>query len=639
MPVTTLKKYWTPAKLDKPPSISNVSAVSLDLWWEAPNDDGGGVDKYNIYAQTRNQGNYTLKQSTTGRRAILTGLIPKTEYTFKVSAVNQAGEGPLSDASVVAKTEHTTTELRLLAGRLAEQDIFRISPPIFPAAIYDIMTPLNRANFLYTLKGLPDGSGLFINSTGFILGSPLPADGLADQPINITVLVTNANGAGVKGTVQLWVAATSVEAGEYVELALAPLFTDLGAGPKTYSSSLLPAGSGLSTNPSDGTLFGTPNSIDAAQHQPMPLKITATSSEGASQTIQFLLLVTPMNQRPVSSPIPPMDATVNTIFTYNISSYFWDPEGLPLTYTLEGLPKGTGFIINASTGVISGQPGPSDALVEQPMNLTVVATDVKGLKATQSFQASVAAVTATAAEPFLVSVAPLFSLQAGPGETISVRSYTLEGMAVDTGLTITDQGVIKGSPSPADLFQPQPMPVKVVGLSRRCRADNVCSDERLSTRFLMRVLPLAKNEAPKKLIISNVSALVGHPFALDLDTLFVDPDGHNITYLLDDSHEERLPAGTGLGVENNAIVGTPTLVDAAQDQPLRIRLVASDMWHEQAHEAVDIFVFKNDAPYTNGTFAPMTVVVGKPFTLDSAKYFNDPDGHPLTFKVQLYTGA
>ena len=76
--------------------VSNVNKDHVFLTWDTPTTDGGSpITGYVIERKERNsllwvKANETLIRST---EQTCTGLIESLEYTFRVSAVNRAGQG------------------------------------------------------------------------------------------------------------------------------------------------------------------------------------------------------------------------------------------------------------------------------------------------------------------------------------------------------------------------------------------------------------------------------------------------------------------------------------------------------------------------------------------------------------------
>ncbi len=98
------------APVTAPGAPSGLAATAGDtqvsLSWNAPASDGGAViTSYRVY-QGAGQ---TPAVNVTGTSATVTGLTNGTRYSFKVTAVNKAGEGPTSGAASATPTAATTS--------------------------------------------------------------------------------------------------------------------------------------------------------------------------------------------------------------------------------------------------------------------------------------------------------------------------------------------------------------------------------------------------------------------------------------------------------------------------------------------------------------------------------------------------
>jgi len=86
--------------------LINVTEVSVRFGWEHPDPGDTGIKYYNVYKDGQYLGNTVI--STTNHN--VTGLSPGTAYAFKVSAVNEAGEGPFSNGiTVTTKSESSSS--------------------------------------------------------------------------------------------------------------------------------------------------------------------------------------------------------------------------------------------------------------------------------------------------------------------------------------------------------------------------------------------------------------------------------------------------------------------------------------------------------------------------------------------------
>jgi hypothetical protein len=91
-----------------PSEVNNLELVSGDsqitLSWFAPDFFGNAPLTYSIYRST-STGAEVLLTTSTSRTYLDTGLTPGVTYYYRVTAVNSAGEGPMSsEASMIAPT-------------------------------------------------------------------------------------------------------------------------------------------------------------------------------------------------------------------------------------------------------------------------------------------------------------------------------------------------------------------------------------------------------------------------------------------------------------------------------------------------------------------------------------------------------
>ncbi len=101
----------TPCTLPGAPDVEakgENGAVVLD--WDAPDNGGAAIEKYNIYRKNES-GVYLLLTSINGDVTYYkdTGLENGKEYSYIVTAVNPAGEGPESDAVSATPDESSNT--------------------------------------------------------------------------------------------------------------------------------------------------------------------------------------------------------------------------------------------------------------------------------------------------------------------------------------------------------------------------------------------------------------------------------------------------------------------------------------------------------------------------------------------------
>lgn len=98
--IGTLLIPFRVASQPSPPTPTSGN-LQVSLSWTAPADNGTPISDYKVYFSTSAGGTYTLFNDgvSTATSATVTGLTNGTQYFFKISAVNEAGESLLSNAS------------------------------------------------------------------------------------------------------------------------------------------------------------------------------------------------------------------------------------------------------------------------------------------------------------------------------------------------------------------------------------------------------------------------------------------------------------------------------------------------------------------------------------------------------------
>lgn len=86
---------------------SNATVNSVDLNWTASTDADSGLKEYRVHMQTGGSGGYVQQAVTTTNSTTITGLTPGTDYSFKVSALDNASPG--NESSQSAATPIITT--------------------------------------------------------------------------------------------------------------------------------------------------------------------------------------------------------------------------------------------------------------------------------------------------------------------------------------------------------------------------------------------------------------------------------------------------------------------------------------------------------------------------------------------------
>ena len=213
----------------------------------------------------------------------------------------------------------------------------------------------------FSLNGITHGNGLFVAVGQGALVMTSPNDG-GPPPVN-------PGSFAITGVTL--VSCTAISAGQR-QLIFSPQYSGLSGQPISFSV----------TNEMLPTTNAGPYTLNMYIDNPViTLKATQSGTAGeASFGYSWLSVcnggVPPVNQPPVAPVIPSTTGMVGQVYSLLIPP-FTDPEGLPLTYSVTGLPPG---LLVGAGGNISGPPTLAGVYV-----ITVTATDPGGLSASATY--------------------------------------------------------------------------------------------------------------------------------------------------------------------------------------------------------------------------------------------------------------
>ncbi len=298
------------------------------------------------------------------------------------------------------------------------------------------------------------GSGATLDGTYKVVVTA--SDGLGGSAMQ-SFTIDSSNGAPVVGTNT---AAQSNKTGDTITpVDASKAFSDPNGDPLTYSASGLPKG--LTIDPATGLISGTV-AADVVSGS-YAVRVLATDDKGAATREGFYWTIadTPPTANGTLANKTYADATANIAIA--TAGAFTSPNGLALSYTASGLPKG--LAIDRSSGMITGQLD-HDASMNAPVisgagatldgtyTVTVTASDGQGGTAQQVFK-----IDSTNNAPALVAQTP--GQTGADGQTVSLDgakpfsdvntgdTFTYAATGLPTGLTIDPStGLVSGTIDP-----------------------------------------------------------------------------------------------------------------------------------------------------------------------------------------------
>ena len=285
--------------------------------------------------------------------------------------------------------------------------------------------------YTFSATGLP--AGLTMSSAGTISGTPT-----VSGTFPYTVTITDS--AGTKGTVNCSVtvnppiAATCVAITAVQNVPITPVTMTATGGTGTgytFSATGLPTGLTMS---SSGTISGTPTVSGT-----FPYTVTVTDSAGNQGTFNCSVTVNP----PISATCVVINAVQNVPIT-PVTMTATGGTGTGYTFSATGLPTG---LTMSSSGTISGTP-----TVTGTFPYTVTVTDSAGNKGT--FNCSV-----TVYPPISATCVVINAVQNVPITPVTMTAtggtgtgYTFSASGLPTGLTMSSNGTISGTPTVTGTF-------------------------------------------------------------------------------------------------------------------------------------------------------------------------------------------
>ncbi|WP_444994436.1 putative Ig domain-containing protein [Aliikangiella sp. IMCC44359] len=336
----------------------------------------------------------------------------------------------------------------------------------------------------------------------------------------------------------------------------------------TYSATSLP--DGMTVDPSTGLINWTPSTAQIGSH---PIVIVVTDSMGLSDTQNFDLVVSNVNDAPfiTSTPLTEIDEKQSYIYDVNAT----DPDVSDnLTYALTTKPAG--MSISTDTGVINWIPTNNQIGTH---SVVVVVTDNGGLTDTQSFNITVndvnEAPVITSTPLTLVNEESVYLYQVNatdpdPNDTLSFYLSTQPaGMTIDT-----TSGLIRWTPSSGQ-----------VGIHSVALYVSDIKGLLDTQEFVITVANV--NQAP---VITSTPVLVAQELAdYAYQVTATDPDNDAITFTLNN-------APVGMALSTNGLISWTPQVGQSGNHSVTVSATDSNEESDVQTFTIAVEVQANNSP-------------------------------------------
>ena len=354
---------------------------------------------------------------------------------------------------------------------------------------------------------------------------------------------------------------------------------------------------------------GTAATVVALAKGTVVVTVTATDPGGLTATQTFE--VTVPNRPPFAvDSIAAREVMVDHAHTLDMSPFFGDPDGDPLTYAAavsdEAVVEAT---VDASTLTLTG-------LAKGAATVTVTATDDEGLTASQSFT-----VTVPNRPPAATDTIPSRMIYKSEADTLDLAAHFADpdGDPLAWAAEASDTRVVALDLAGEGTLAITPLAAGETLVTVTATDPDGLSASQSFTVTVPNRPPAATDTIPSRTIYKSEAD------TLDLADHFSDPDGDALTWAAAVSN------GDVVALEVSSTDGTLILTPLAEGETV-VTVTATDPEGLTASQSFTVTV-PNRPPVATDPIPAQTLYKRQTAPLDLTRHFNDPDGDALQVEI------
>ncbi len=402
----------------------------------------------------------------------------------------------------------------------------------------------------------------------------------------------------------------TVEVGDTASMDISAYFGDLDGDPLTYAAE--------SSDPVVLAVMVTDDmvSVMAVAKGAASVRVTATDNDGLTAVQSFM--VTVPNRAPFAEgSVPEQTVEVGDTASMDISAYFGDLDGDPLTYAAESSDPAV-LAVMVTDDMVSVM-----AVAKGAASVRVTATDTDGLTATQSFAVTVPNRPALPPNRPPIVTRPPLPQQVAVGETfvtnLAVHFSDPEDDALTFSASSSDPETavveVKGNTLEVRMLDEGAADIQVTAIDTR--GNSVIYEFRISS------IPNDPSRRDPPVVIARLpdrTLAPGGTLTADLGNYFHDPDPRDrLSYQATSSND---------AVATATISGSTLHVTAVAAGSAAVTVTATDPESLEASLSFEVTVeaqgSDNRRPNVTEVIAFQNIRVQKDWTLDLSGHFSDP---------------